>query len=233
MASGITQNVIPLGDFGLQRRDRTSAAGVTKSRYTVSIDSEILLHDFNELPLGQGPAEAIAATFMRKMQGILAPAAPSTLDRRKRAAKELARGEPSAVARYSGGRTGVTPPSTTSMRLFNDSDRFSKGFFVMRNKQESGFTVNVPANRLDPTTFKGGEPAMAAMYQRLVALVPEFGNAALLLESPEVVKAIEDGIKGLIGASEGRLAAAKAQQWKLAITAVRGLGGLGRQIAGL
>jgi hypothetical protein len=228
----ITQDVIILGG-GLERRDRTSASGVTKSRYSITVESTPLVHNFDELPLGQGPAEAMANVLKTKMKNILAYAKPATIARRKRAAVELAKGDPSAVRRYSGGRTGVTPPSTGASRLFNDSGRFVNGIVVMRNKVEKGFTINIPANRLDPTTFTGGEAAMAAMYSRLVTLVPEFADARLLLESPEVEKAIMDGIKGLIGASQGRLEASMLTRWKSAVELARGVGNLGRMLGGL
>jgi hypothetical protein len=232
VASGISQNVIILGG-GLERRDRTSASGVTKSRYSITVESTPLVHNFDELPLGQGPAQAMADVLKTKMRNITAFAKPATIARRKAAQKELARGVPSAVRRYSGGRTGVTPPSTGASTLFKDSGRFINGIVVMRNKVEKGFTINIPANRLDPTTFNGGEAAMAAMYARLVALVPEFADARLLMESPEVEKAILDGIKGLIGASQGRLEASMLTRWKSAVELARGVGNLGRMLGGL
>jgi hypothetical protein len=240
VASGYTQDVIILGG-GLERRDRTSASGITKSRYTISVESTPLVHNFDELPLGQGPAEAMADVLKTKMRNITAFAKPATIARRKRAAIELAKGDPAAVRRYSGGRMvnaegvsgGPMPPSTGASRLFNDSGRFIGGIVVMRNKVEKGFTINIPANRLDPTTFTGGEAALAAMYARLVALVPEFADARLLMESPEVEKAILDGIKGLIGASQGRLEASMLTRWKSAVELARGVGNLGRMLGGL
>lgn len=193
----ITQDVVVLNDFGLERRDRTSSKG-TKSRYTVTIESEPILHQFDGLRLGKRVSEAMAKALRDGVRGILAYAKPATIARRQRAADALQRGAQWAKDRYSGGRTGLTPPQTGASRLWNDSGRFADGIIAMENKVERGWTINVPANRLDPKTFTGGEAALEAEFRRLVALVPAFGDPAKLGEDAGVKRAIDESFVDLI-----------------------------------
>jgi len=180
-------DVVVVNDFTTSTVEaRTRASG--KTRYTVSIKSEPILHDFDELKLGKAPAEAIRDLLKRQVQAIGEFAAPATRAYRQRAVDAMARGARWAARRYSGGRTGVTPPNQTQ-RLFNDSGRLANGFTVTENKTSKAWTVNVPANRLDPTEFKGD--AFQRMIQRLVEHVPALRGGDEVLKDPAVRKAIE------------------------------------------
>lgn len=193
-----TQDVVILNDMGastLSSRTRTNSSGGTAVRYSIEMQAEPILHDFNQERLGQGPAEAIKALLTKSMKAISAAASPATGHRRANASQGLAAGNPSDVARYSGGRTGVTPPKLeTPPRLFNDSGRFAEGLAVRFNPTDGNFTINVPANRLDPRTFGGGEAAIVAMWRRLVALVPEFKGGAEVLKHQEIQEAIAEAV---------------------------------------
>lgn len=187
-----TQTVVVVGDFGgslLEERTRTSSSGNVGVRYTLSVKTDPVLANLSEVDLGRGPALAIADLIRRQMRDIGETAKPSTLARRKRAVGELARGEAAAVNRYDGGRTGRTPPDVASVRVYNDSGRLRNGIHVMQNLSEGAWTINIPANRLDPTTFG---PGFLAMVQRLVRLVPALAGGEAVIGAPEVVKAIAD-----------------------------------------
>lgn len=192
--SSVTQDVVILNDFGgsrFERRTRTTGAG-TKDRYTVTIKAEPVLHDFSELRLGQGPAIAIRDLVRRQIKSIGAFAAPATIEKREAAVRALARGAQWAKRRYAGGRTGEKQPNT-SWRLFNDSGRLADGLEVRENKTEKSWTINVPANRLNPSpgghaSFRLGD--FEQMVVRLAELVPALRGGAELLQDETVRKAI-------------------------------------------
>lgn len=194
----ITQDVVVLNDMGassLSSRTRTTSSGDASVRYSIEMRADPILHDFNQENLGQGPAVAIRDLLSRKMKEIGVKAADSTALRRANAAAGLAAGVPSYVARYSGGKIGLKPPRTTDpQNLFNDSGRFADGMAVRFNPTDANFTINVPANRLDPRTFGGGEAALVRMWERLVALVPEFKGGADVLKHPEIREAIGEAV---------------------------------------
>src|SRR3990167_2825752 len=182
-----TQDVIVINE-GFQERRRTTSAG-TKSRYTLTVTAEPIIHDFSEEKLGEGPAMAIRDAITKQIKAITEVVKLSTLKRREQSKDALARGVPSAVARYSGGRTGAKAPSG-SVRFGNDSGRLAEGIFVRQNTAEKNWTIKVPANRLDPSTFKVYGDFLA-MVERLRAHVPVLANP---FGDRDVAKAIEKGI---------------------------------------
>lgn len=185
----ITQDVIVINE-GFQERRRTTSTG-TKSRYTITVTAEPIIHNFSEEKLGEGPAEAIKAAIVKQIKGITEVANLSTIKRRQSAARSIQAGK--TDARYSGGRIGAMPPSG-SVRLFNDSGRLADGIFVRQNPQEKNWTINVPANRLDPSTFKSFA-SFTSMVNRLRELVPALVNP---FGDRDVIKAIEAGIDGVL-----------------------------------
>ncbi len=221
-ADSYRQGVYLIGSMGLERRDRTALkTGKTTSRYSISIKTEPVLLDISPNRLGEGPAKAILEFLKRKIQNISAVAKPSTLARRKASAEAFARSEPDAVKKYSGGKMGPMAPNQ-SVRLFNDSGRLAQGLFVRANTSNqvggAAWTINVPANRLDPRTVTGGESGVAKMYERLVAFVPELADAKLLLAVDTVRQAITDAVDGVmiqeLGAAQKRRGQLKAQLFR-------------------
>lgn len=205
--TGYSQSVVTINDFGLQRRERVSPTGKASVRFTVGISGSPLPHDLDPAMLGRKPAEAMADWLRERVKSIQAAASPATEKQRVHAAAALRRGEDWALKRYAGGRMGLMPPNPTG-NLFNDSGRFAKGI-IARPVGASGrvgnpneWVINVPANRLDPSTLHGAVQGVAALqriYARLVELVPEFGNPGMLVNIPSVRRAIEDSAKAIIG----------------------------------
>lgn len=203
--TGTKQDVEVLCDFGgatLESRTRTSAAGNTAVRYSMSIKADPILHNLSQVDLGRGPAEAIVAILQRQFREVSERVRPATELKRAQAVGALARGAAWAVRRYTGGKTGGTAPNQSSPpRMFNDSGRLRGGIFARWNALEAGWTINVPANRLDPATFPGG--TFQAMVQRLTQLVPAFGGGDALMREPEFARALANSnpIKVLTGES--------------------------------
>lgn len=187
---------ITLNEFGLARRERTSNAGTTSIKYTVSIDAAPMVHTFDSKSLGRGPADAIADHLRGRVAGIGERAAPATIRRRELAAKAFASGDLATMKRYGGGRIGAMPPNQSD-RMFNDSGRMARGIAAGPTK-DNQWVVNFPANRFDPSTLKGGEAGVIKMFERLRQLIPEFGDVSILADVAAVRQAIDESTELII-----------------------------------
>lgn len=204
---------------------RRRGAGRSKQRTTIEIQSEGLLHDFDENMLGAKPAEAIRDAITNGIKAITEIAAPATLAKRQAAAKAFSAGKAWALRQYSGGRTGPTPPNQTP-RAFNDSGRLAGGIFVRQNPTDKTYTVNVTANRFDPADFGPGR--FQAMLDKLRSLVPVIGDGQRLLADDKVRTAINESIRDLItkaapGVDAARLKALAAARKRVVMQIVRAL----------
>jgi|GEM_PF-2316635 hypothetical protein len=208
------EDVLVLGD-GIERRTRASISAAThaigptlqdeysanvKSRYTVVVRSEKLVHNLSAKALGKGPAQAIVAVLRERIAGIAAVAAPATIKAREVARRAFLRGAPWAMKRYAGGRTGQMLPDSSD-RLFNDSGRFAKT--LTANASDDAWRINVAANRLSPDTLdgqggRGGEGALAAIWNLLKDLVPEIAEPSRLMDDLRVRGAIQQSLDSMI-----------------------------------
>lgn len=223
-AHGITQDVVVLNEFGLSERRRTLKSGKTKSRYSISIETEPVLHDFSEVRLGRDVAETIADTLRQSFAKTTHTVSDQTLEFRNYAADAYARSAPWAVARYSGGRTGATPPMGGS-QVGTDSGRLSKTIYIQDVPKEKSWIVNVAANRLTPETSRNHAQYLA-MVKRIQDAVPELGNVQALMRHPAVRDEIEASIANMI-------AVASAKNKQLRGKLLREVGKLARQMATL
>ncbi len=183
-------NITILHDFSdvrVESRQRTSGKRVV----TLQIESTPIICHHNPLELGKPVAEAIAATIQKQIRAINERASEATIRARKVAAKAFAAGERWAVKRYSGGRMGAMPPNQSD-RAFNDSGRLASSVTARANEKEGGWTINVAANRLLPSDFKGD--GFARMIVRLRELVPALVNP---LAQREIVEAMQDTWKAM------------------------------------
>lgn len=214
----ITQETIILNEFGLSERRRTTSRG-TKSRYTVSIKADAIPHIFDAQELGRKPAEAIAAAIKKGIQAIGQEASLRTQFARKYAKTAFAAGKAWAMERYSGGRTGPTPPGEGN-KLFNDSGRLAGGIYVQAVGDES-WTVNWPANRFDPAQL--GAAVAQTMFERLQALVPALRGGEGLASDPDVKSAIESSAADIIQTTQNQNRASSTRLAREAIGLVRQL----------
>lgn len=166
--------------------ERVSSTG--RKRFTVRIDAEPVYINNDPKTLGQPVADAIARHFREAIKGIASQAAPATLKAREVAAKAYKEGKSWALKRYGGGRIGSMEPGQ-SARLFNDSGRMATSI-VANASSDGAWRINVAGNRFDPKTI--GEAGVLRIWTRLVQLIPEFGNAALLLENAILRRTIEE-----------------------------------------
>ncbi len=214
-------STVVLNDFGgarLEQRTRQRQAGPV-THMTLSIKSEPILHDFDNLKIGRAAAEAIAALIRRQIEGIGEAAGVATQLKRKYAESAFAAGKRWALERYSGGKIGARKPAQTE-RLFNDSGRLAAGIVATENKTEGAWTINVAANRLDPRTFGGGEAGISRMVQRLVSLVPALRGDVLRDET--VKRAIDEGIAEAIYVMTAGAKQRNAKAWRDLVGSVAG-----------
>jgi hypothetical protein len=216
-----SSDVVILNDFGVssvERRTRKSG----KSRVSVTIKSEPILHSFDNVELGRGPSEAIAKHLRERVAGIGEQASPATIARRKRALKALSQGDANAEKRYGGGRMGLTPPAQFTT-LWSDSGRFAAG--IVAGRVEGAWVVNVPANRFDASTFNGGDAGLLRAIDQLRRLVPEMFDPNLLAKVSSVQEAIFDSIGDVIVSASKRNQALRSRRLQAML-------GLGRQFVG-
>lgn len=210
----ITQEVFVINE-GFSERVRTTSSG-TKSRFTLEVKTDPVILNLSEVALGAPVAEAIRKAISDGIKAISVVASPATLLKRKYAKNAYERGEPNAVKRYSGGKTGATPPAQSD-KLFNDSGRLANGVFVRQNAQEGNWTVNVPANRLNPDTFDD-RSAFVRMVDRLRELVPVLRDP---LSHPDVRNAISKSLDNMIQVANDKNYKAKIAIIKGAIDVIK------------
>ena len=199
-----------------------------KGRYTIDIKSEPILHDLNERRLGQPVADALRETISKQIKGIGENARAATTTFRAKAERSLAAGARWAQRRYSGGRTGTTAPDSGQRTLFNDSGRFANGLFTRLNSDDS-FTTNVPANRLDPTTFRGTQ--FDEMLVKLRRLVPVLDPKRAGRE-PAIRKAVEEQAREFVKVTRSVNALKREQLRKAKITAALAVYRAGKALLG-
>lgn len=159
----------------------------TKGRHaSVEVKAEPLEHDFDEVELGRGPAQAIREAISTGIKAIRQRASAATIRKREQARAALARGEAWAVKRYAGRQPGQ------SDRLFNDSGALADLRVI---EQRGEFSIVTPPNRdtTAPRGFDGG--AFAAMLRRLVELVPAIADPT---GDPKVKEAIEKSAERVV-----------------------------------
>lgn len=201
--SGYTQEVVALNVYPgarLEQRIRTApGATVGVARTTMTITAEPVLFNFEIESLTKATAAAMLAVLRQSVQNISATVTQATTRKREQAVLALARGDAAATRRYTGGRIGRRDPGAASKSgWFNDSGRFAEGLFVMVNKVEKAFTINVPENRLNPSIVGGGIATVQGWYDRLLKEAPAFKGGQDLIEHREVRAAIEDDIANSI-----------------------------------
>ena len=187
----IVLNSISGGSASIRRRFSAKTGRASKDRVTIEIESEPLVHMFDDTALGAGPAQAIRDKVEQAIKSITAQASASTIARRKRAYLDLSGGgaDKATRQRYTGGRIGTKLP-TGSTTLFNDSGRLADGLFTRQNPSEGNWTTNVPANRFTPDTQH--------LVGKLFDLIGNQISSSALLSDIGVRRALRDSLDQLL-----------------------------------
>lgn len=201
-----------------------------KQRTSIEIISAPILFDLDDMVLGAKPAEAVRDELSKDTKAIGDFVSPATQARRALAAANP--GAKWVQKRYAGGRTGFKAPNQTQ-RWGNDSGRLADGWFVRENKTDQSWTVNAPANRLDPTTFGAGfEKFIAGLRERM----PILNDARELLNRDKFNAAVSSAVGDVISVGEMKGDAASVMKLKQLAAAkraaVRALLAAGRAVLG-
>jgi hypothetical protein len=217
---GLDESILLNESYTLDKRSRNGT-----TRYSISVDAEPLLLSLSREKIGKPVADAIKEAIQAGIRSITAQAKPATLERRERAKTALAAGKAWALKRYTGGRTAAATPGQTT-NLFHDAGRFIAGLVVQQNTTEGTFTINLPANRLDPSTFT--PLRFTEMVRRLGELVPA-------LRDPFMIPAVQESIEAVVGdvmiraikREQDRTAGLRIQRNQAMAQVLSGFGGLG------
>lgn len=186
----VTQKTTRINDWASERL-RTTSKGTT-ARTSINVKAEAVEVCLDEKLLAAPVAVAIKKVIEDQIKEIAETAKSDTLFQRKYARNAFDRGERWATKRYSGGKTGPKEPGKSDA-MFNDSGRLAEGLSVRPNPTEDGFTINVPSNRLDKSTFKT-EAEFRSMLDKFGSLVPAIGQPSTMLSDPRIQEAIKGGI---------------------------------------
>lgn len=204
------------GRLGRTRKDGTRG----RARMTIEIQSEPLVHNFDELQLGHEPAQAAARALADRVRKINQPVAESTQLTRKYQEAAYQRGEAWARARFGGPRLGPRAPDPGKREHFNHSGTFADSIVGTENLTEKAWTVNVAASRLDPRTSRNASE-FSFITNTLRRLIPEFDNPRLLAELPEVRAAVEKSIDSLVFKAAALGEKLRLQRTQAALRALR------------
>lgn len=151
--------------------------GTSKARMTTTVTSEPLVFMLEEGAVAKRAAEMFAQRIREQTLAIAEPVKAATARARRTAERAFARGEAWAVQRYSGGRTGVTPPRPGENRAFNHSGRLALGITANYSKQSKEWFIRTAANRWKASDFRS-PAAMAHAFREWVARIPVLQDAS-------------------------------------------------------
>ena len=178
----------------VQKRGKTGLA--KRAKTSIDIKADPLLVDPDAKASATIYAGAMQDIIQRQIQGITKRVSDETVKRRERASRDT--NSRWYKRRYSGGRTGLTPPDSSSSQWGTDSGRLGNSVVVGRPRESSRFgavvTVNVAANRLEPISF--GVAQFAQFREDLRTLVPaldaDLTDARSVIEIREALAEIAD-----------------------------------------
>lgn len=175
------------GVYVINRGLETRTLKSGKTRHTIRIDATPMVIDQDTKRLGKPVAEQIANHYRTRINGITEMASPGTLKARKAEEKAFIEGKSWAMKRFAGGRIGPMAPNQTDFK-FKNSGRFAKSI-TANASSDNAWRINVAANRLNDAII--GAAAVQRIWNELVRLIPEFGNAALLMENQILKRTIQ------------------------------------------
>jgi hypothetical protein len=190
----LPRGVINVNAAFTQRKTTSKKTGrIRLKNFRIDIEADDLIVDLR--------ARETNAEFTGLLQEILntqwgrvtETVSPTTLARRESAARNP--GSKANQRRYAGGKIGALTPNQTPYK-FRDSNRMRHTTIRLRpggSKGQGAATINVPANRLDPTTF-GNQAQFQQMLSDLRRLIPLIGGRI----EGETKKQLDQGMTALL-----------------------------------
>lgn len=164
----------------LQVKDRVNSMGVVTGQRTVisvTVDSEPIALMLDEGVVAKRAAEMFAQRVREQTEQISSLVKPSTAKARGVTERAFAKGKSWALRRYSGGRTGATPPVAGALRQFNHSGRLARSIVAAYVESTKEWRINIAANRWNVRDFRN-EGQMQAAFQKWVDQVPMLKDAS-------------------------------------------------------
>ena len=187
----------------MREQVRTLKRGVQR-RYVVDFQIGDFLVDTNPGAIGMEFASSVLEIVQAQWRDIRKPARDETLARRERSRRSSA--GKSYKSRYTGGRIGHTPP-TTSIRYGIDSGRTVDHLTLRprrRNRDESVITLNTPANRFKESQWPGSASQMTEYLGEMRKLVPLLGGKADARTQIALSRALTKHMRDLYSVNEAR-----------------------------
>jgi hypothetical protein len=199
----------------VRQRTRISKKGKIQRRLTLEIETEPVFHDLNEERLGREAAEELAAQIAEQIRESGKKVSEATKKWREWAKRRIESGNAKGQAgtllrmRYSGGRTGHTPPLPPHDKYGYDSGRLAENVFARLNRgaragdTRSMWIINVPANRLTTKGWQGTKES----FDTWIRQFREMLNLSAIMVSPGMESKLRQGLARAIGKLE-------AENWR-------------------
>ncbi len=199
-------NVVVLNNPAVLRKAMRNLKRGRQS-YTVEIQAEPVIHDFDTRKASKGVTESIKREIEQDFAKSPHRVKQSTYERRLRAAKD---GKSKWYReRYTGEEAGHTPPMA-STRWGVDSGRLSKYLQIEENNDKS-VSIKAVANRL-----QGDIPGFESALRRNIAAL----DPRKVMQRLTVKTAVSESLQSMILTAKSRLAANRREFKKLLFSAV-------------
>lgn len=210
-----------LKPFRDQFKERVLKSGKRRIRIEITPKEGPYL-DFSERAILAPIAAAVLDELRKSIAGVPAVVKPETIGRRKRYASQLRGGKVAALRRYAGpGGRGLAMPGSQGDHALGDSGRMLSSIVAgISGTKPVRVTINVAANRLDPSTFNEAEWAryMAQLRRWVPALMP---GAVFRTQS------VQNAIAGVMGDRlahvQAEIARKRAEMGRMVLSLVRGV----------
>lgn len=177
MGAPITASVDILAGFSKS----VSKSGKAKAIVNFTVSNPLILN-LDASAIVAEFANEVLEDFKRQLRDIPEQASPQTIARRERRVRQWNTGErtPPLTRRFTGGKTGETPP-LVSPRLLFESGRLANGLTLRARTRSTGeavLTMNVPANRFTTRDFGTEAQLEQYVFDRLRKHVSYFRGAS-------------------------------------------------------
>lgn len=169
----MADDVLAVNATQMKTKERVTRSGTRTTTYavTTTVTSEPMTFMLDEAEVARAAAAAIAKQAREQTKAIAEIVTPATANARTNIERAYARGEGWAVSRYTGGRTGSTPPKSGERRKYNHSGRLANGIVSTFRKDQKDFAINYPANRWNPKDWRS-RGDMEIAFQRWIDHAP-------------------------------------------------------------
>lgn len=199
----LPRGVINVNAVFSQKKTISKKTGkIRLKNYRIDIIADDLIIDLRARETNADFTGLLQEILDKQWSRVTETVSPSTLARRESAQRNP--GSRTNQKRYAGGKIGALTPNQTPYK-FRDSNRMRHTTIKLRTKStgEAAATINVPANRLDPTTF-GNQAQFQQMILDLRRLIPILGGRIEGEAQAQLDKGMTALLEGIVSNNEKR-----------------------------